>query len=160
MNNNNYTDVINNPWVWYNHNILPMIKMSNLDIIQRGAQATSLGVMIGGCSPVSQHGRPDYHPPNVGCSFSRYMNDDLRNHTNQRHKRKAWTREDNQLALHCYFRSNPTQRGYRKRMIKIWWECSNFQTTSQRLADHVRTIIKKGWFSDWLVFQTLSQNKS
>ena len=39
---------------------------------------------------------------------------------------------------------NPTQRGYRKRMIGIWQECSNFQTTSQRLAKQVRTIIKKG----------------
>ena len=33
-------------------------------------------------------------------------------------------------------------------MIEIWQECVNFQTTSQRLADQVRTIIKKGWFSD------------
>ena len=33
-------------------------------------------------------------------------------------------------------------------MIEIWQECANFQTTSQRLADQVRTIIKKGWFSD------------
>ena len=57
--------------------------------------------------------------------------------------------EDNQLALHCYFRSKPTQRGYRKRMI--WQEYSNFQTTSQRLADQVRTIIKKGWFSDLII---------
>ena len=33
-------------------------------------------------------------------------------------------------------------------MIKICQECVSFQTTSQRLADQVRTIIKKGWFSD------------
>ena len=33
-------------------------------------------------------------------------------------------------------------------MREIWQELSNFQTTSQRLADQVRTIIKKGWFSD------------
>ena len=33
-------------------------------------------------------------------------------------------------------------------MIEIWQECVCFQTTSQRLADKVRTIIKKGWFSD------------
>ena len=32
--------------------------------------------------------------------------------------------------------------------MEIWQEHSNFQTTSQRLADRVRTIIKKGWFSD------------
>ena len=33
-------------------------------------------------------------------------------------------------------------------MIEIWQECAKFQTTSQKLADHVRPIIKKGWFSD------------
>ena len=33
-------------------------------------------------------------------------------------------------------------------MIKIWQEWAIFQTTSQKLADQVRTIIKKGWFSD------------
>ena len=33
-------------------------------------------------------------------------------------------------------------------MIEIWQECANFQTTSQRLADQVRIMIKKGWFSD------------
>ena len=32
-------------------------------------------------------------------------------------------------------------------MIDIWQECSCF-LTSQRLAGQVRTIIKKGWFSD------------
>ena len=31
-------------------------------------------------------------------------------------------------------------------MMEIWQEFSIFQTTSQRLADQVRTIIKKGWF--------------
>ena len=39
-------------------------------------------------------------------------------------------------------------KGYRKRMMVIWPELSNFQTTSQRLADQVRTMIKKGWFTD------------
>ena len=68
------------------------------------------------------------------------------NPTNQRPKRKTWTREDNQLSLHSYFKSNPTQRGYRKRMMEIWQELSIFQTTSQRLPDQVRTIVKKGWF--------------
>ena len=33
-------------------------------------------------------------------------------------------------------------------MMEIWQELSNFQTTSQRLADRVRTIMKKGWFSE------------
>ena len=76
----------------------------------------------------------------------RYRNDDVTNHNDQRPTRKTWTRKENQLAQQCYFRSNPSQRGYRKRMIEIWQECAKFQTTSQRLADQVRTI-KKGWFS-------------
>ena len=122
--------------------------MSNSNFTQRGTQGSDLGVMIGRCSLDSQHGRPDRHPANVGCSVFRYTNSDLKNHTNQRPKRKTRTREDNQLALHCYFRSNPTQRGCTKRMMEIWQEFSNFQTTSQRLADQVRTIMKKGWFSD------------
>ena len=140
--------IINNPWVWYSHNIPPMIKMSNSNFTQRGTQDSDLGVMIGRCSLDSQHGRSDRHPANVGCSLFRYTNSDLWNHTNQRLKRKTLTREDNQLALHCYFRSNPTKRGYRKRMMEIWQELSNLQTTSQRLADQVRTIMKKGWFSE------------
>ena len=100
------------------------------------------------CSLASQHGRPDRHPLNVGCFSFRYRNDDVTNHNDQRPTRKTWTKEDNQLALQCYFRTNPSQRGYRKRMIEIWQEYAKFQTTSQRLADQVRTIIKKGWFSD------------
>ena len=104
--------------------------------------------MTGRCSLDCQHGRTNRHPANVGCSLFRYTNRDLRNHINQRPKRKSWTGEDIQLALLCYFRSNPTQKkGYRKRMMEIWQELSNFQTTSQRLADQVKTIIKV-WFSD------------
>ena len=125
-----------------------MIKMSNHNITQRGTQAIGLGVMIGRCSPDSQHGKSGYHPTNVGCSFFRYINDDITNNNEQRTKRRTWTREENQLVVECYFRSNPSQRGYRKRMIEIWQVCSTFQTTSQRLEDQVRTITKKGWFSD------------
>ena len=66
-----------------------MIKMLNLNITKRGTQATGLGVMIGRCSPDCQHGRPDRHPANIGCSFFRYMNDDIRNQNDQRPKRKT-----------------------------------------------------------------------
>ena len=125
-----------------------MIKRkSNHNITQRGTQATCLGVMIGRCSLHSHHGSLVRHSVNVGFSFFRYMSDDVRNHNDQRPKRKTWAREDNQLALRCYFRSNSSQRGYRKRMINIWQECASFLTTSQRIADQVRTRIKKGWFS-------------
>ena len=38
-------------------------------------------------------------------------------------------------------------------MIEIWQECWKFQTTSHRLADQVRTIIKKGWFSEFKILE-------
>ena len=38
-------------------------------------------------------------------------------------------------------------------MIEIWQECSNFQTTSLRLADQVRTMIEKSWFSDFEIIE-------
>ncbi len=52
-----------------------MIKMLKQNMTKCGIQATDLGVMIGGCSPDSQYGRPDHHPANIGYSFFRYMNE-------------------------------------------------------------------------------------
>ena len=72
-----------------------MLKMLNLNMTQGGTQATGLGVIIGKCFPDSQQERPDCHPANVGCSFFRYTNENLRNNTNQRRKSKEWTEEDN-----------------------------------------------------------------
>ena len=154
--------IINNPWARYRHIIPPMIKMSNHNITQCGTQATGLSVMIGRCSPDDQHGRPGGHPTNVGCSFFRYINDDVTNHKEQRPKRRTWTREENKLVLECYLRSCSSERGYRKRMFEIWQDCSTFQTASQRSADQVWTITKKGWFSDIELLEihkkTLNQN--
>ena len=156
------TQIINKPLARYSHIIPPMIKLSNHNIAQCGTQATGLGVMIGRCSPDSQHGRPARHPTNVGCSFFRYINDDVTNHNEQTLKRRTWTREENKLVPECYVRNNPSQRSYRKRMFEVWQECSTFQTTSQRLADQVRTITRKGWFSDLELLKihqkTLKQN--
>ena len=111
--------------------------------------------MIDRGSQKSQPGRSDSPPANVGCFFFFFpvQNGDLRNHANQRRKHKTGTKEDNQFALHCYFRKNPTQRGYRKRIIEIWQECASFQTTNQRLTDQVKTIIKKGCFSDHKILE-------
>ena len=81
------SQILNNPCVWYSHNIPLMIKMSNLNITQRRTETSGLVVMIGRCSPDSQHGRIDRHLTNV-CSFFSYTNDEPRNHTNQRRKAK------------------------------------------------------------------------
>ena len=58
------------------------------------------------------------------------------------------------LHYTAIFRSNPTLRGYRKRMLEIWQEYTSFQSTSQRLVDQVGTIIKKGLFSDLEILET------
>ena len=38
-------------------------------------------------------------------------------------------------------------------MIEIWQECVSFQITSQRLDNQVRTIIKKGQFSNLKILE-------
>ena len=60
---------------------------------------------------------------------------------------RKWNREDNKHILHCYFNSNPTQRGYKKRMREIFKDSARFNT-SQGLADRARMVLKEGWFSD------------
>ena len=62
--------------------------------------------------------------------------------------RRKWSDEDNRIAMMCYIASEPKQRGYRKRMVKIWEEQGTFRVTEQRLADQVRTIMKFGWMTD------------
>ena len=42
-------------------------------------------------------------------------------------------------------------------MMEIWQELFNFQTTRQRLADQVRTIMKKGWFSELVITEIHEQ---
>ena len=44
-------------------------------------------------------------------------------------------------------------------MIDIWQECASFQTTSQRLGDQAKTIIKKGWFSELEILENSPENK-
>ena len=72
-------------------------------------------------------------------------------------RRKVWTRENNIQVLHCYFKSNPAQRGYRKRMLQIWNDNNNFNTTSQRLADQARMILNKKFFSDLEIIEISGQ---
>ena len=126
------------------------MKNDKSKINQHGAQKTGLGVMIGRCSSDNKHGGgTTQHPANVGCSSSRYTNDEQIAHSHQRPQRRKWTREDlKKLALYCYFRSNPAKRGYRKRMIEIWTKFGRFKARNQRFADQVRTIKKNDWFSD------------
>ena len=62
------------------------------------------------------------------------------------------------------FQEPPLTKRLQEKMFEIWQECSTFQTTSQRLADQVRTITKKGLFSDLELLEihqkTLKQNSN
>ena len=42
--------------------------------------------------------------------------------------------------MECYLRSDPTRRGFRKRMLKIWNEIGMFSLTEQQLAGQVLCI--------------------
>ena len=130
--------------------------MMNRKLNQHEAQTTGLGVMIGWCILVSQHVGSNRQLANVSCSSFRYTNDSFFrctndeqiDHLNQRPQRRKWTREDNKLALHSYFRSIPAKRGNRKIMIEIWAEFDRFKVTNQRLDYKIRTITKNSWFYD------------
>ena len=43
--------------------------------------------------------------------------------------------------------SDPTMKGYRKRMHNIWHESNNAPQTEQRLVDQIRGIMKNNWLS-------------
>ena len=56
---------------------------------------------------------------------------------------KKGTREDNKNVIDCYFKNEPIQRGYRKRIMEIWSELAKFNSTSQILAEQARMILKE-----------------
>ena len=107
--------IANNPWVRYCHIIPPVIKMLN----QNMTPTWNSGNMF------EHHDRqvlslePTWDTRSLSCKCWLFFF-----HVHE------WRY---QLAPHCYFRSNPTQRGYRKRMIEICQVWASFQITSQRL---------------------------
>ena len=62
--------------------------------------------------------------------------------------RLKWTKEVNRIVMRCFFKGEPSKRGYRKRMIGIWNEIGVFETSEQRLADQARAIRRNGWLSE------------
>ena len=61
--------------------------------------------------------------------------------------RKKYTTEDNIVILKCYYQSNLENTVYRRRMSELWKELDRFEISEQRMADQVRTIFKKKWFT-------------
>ena len=62
--------------------------------------------------------------------------------------RRNWNKEVNKIVMRCFYRSEPTKRGYRKRVLSIWKELGVFEISEQRLADQARAIRTNGWLSE------------
>ena len=70
---------------------------------------------------------------------------------NPRHAEKQrtnWTKEMNKIVIKCFYKSDPSKRGYRKRMHKIWKEEGLFELSEQKLAGQARVIRTNGWLSE------------
>ena len=135
------TQVRNNAWVWYSHNILCM-KMSNKSV----SQIIDLSIMNGRCPLDSQDEITNWHPTNIGnFTFRCTDNNHTYNYTSRDIKMK-WSWGSNKYVKYCCFKSKPTQRGYRKRIAELWKESVKFHTRSQRHPEQARMILIKGLF--------------
>ena len=56
--------------------------------------------------------------------------------------------KENKLVMRCFYQSDPTRRGYQKRMIAIWREIGTFEITEQRLANQVGVISTNVWLTE------------
>ena len=97
---------------------------------ERTSNSSQLSPGSGGVRNQACHGR--HHAPETTSGSS---------------KRRMYSREDNRNILRCYFASEPDRKGYRKRMKEIWDQSGGFEVTEQRLADQVRNIKKREWFT-------------
>ena len=54
----------------------------------------------------------------------------------------------NRVVMECYFESEPTVRGYRKRKLSVWQKRDMFKVSEQNLADQARAIKTNKWLSE------------
>ena len=109
-----------------------MSEMSNSNIEDNGVNeigTNSEGLSPGRCTMAQQHG-PGRHPATA------------------RRTRRKWSHEENRVVMECFYKSNPKEIGYRKRMHNLWSEEGMFVITEQRLVDQKSQIIKKKWLSE------------
>ena len=45
--------------------------------------------------------------------------------------RGRWTKEENKLVMRCFYQSDPTRRGYQKRVVAIWRKIETSEITEQ-----------------------------
>ena len=59
-------------------------------------------------------------------------------------QKNKWMVTENKEVMMCYFEANPSQRGYRKRMLTIWLSKHPDSTISEhRLADQSNVIMTR-----------------
>ena len=61
--------------------------------------------------------------------------------------RIRWTKEVNKIVMRYFYQRDPTKRGHRKQIMRIWREIGVSDVTKQRLADQTRVIRTNGWLS-------------
>ena len=69
-----------------------------------------------------------------------------RNPRNTKAKIK-WTKALNKIVMKCYLKSDPSVRGYRRRMHDIWKEIGLFELSEQNLVGQARVIRTNEWLS-------------
>ena len=74
--------------------------------------------------------------------------------------RRKWNKEVNKIVIRYFYSSEPTKRGYRKRMHSIWKELGVFEVSEQRLADQARAIRTNGWLSEIELEETQRNTES
>ena len=52
------------------------------------------------------------------------------------------------FIMECYFCSNLSRLGYRKRMLELWNSKSLFFINEQQLVDQTINILKKSWLTE------------
>ena len=62
--------------------------------------------------------------------------------------RKKWTTEENVRLMEHYHRSNPDNKGFRKRLHASWIATEDSDCSEQKLAAQVNSILKNGLLSD------------
>ena len=63
-------------------------------------------------------------------------------------KRRKWTSQENKIVMKFYLLSEPTIRGYRKRMLSLWLQKGMFWVSEQRLVDEANTIRRNSWMTE------------
>ena len=59
--------------------------------------------------------------------------------------------------MECYLLSEPKVRGYRKRILSLWWNKVMFWVSEQRLVDQANTIHRNSWTTE-LEIEELERN--